>query len=305
MNITKATPKDLFIEGVNLVLFKDDVLIGKIEGAKSYMLNYDILPTRFSGYAAYLVLKGNLEITIDCKKYRIGKNGILEAYNYNVVNVVRFSLDFEGYFILISEALYDSIESLTNLDPFQKINLNYAGLADLVDKEDSKNLLKQLHRIYHSILKSTHHYQTNIIYAEITIFLLEFSLLRLEKNEMGKDPNKGLNNSHKNIILQFSRLVLLHCNWESSISFYASKLFITPQYLSSIIKEYSGISAKSWINKARVSKAKTLLRDTKYTIQQVSEEMNFSNMTGFCRFFKQQTKMSPLEYRKKIYDIVN
>lgn len=302
MNISEVTPKDLFLEDINFMLFRNDVLVVKVKKSIPYRLNYNILPMRLCGYGAYITSKGSMEITVDQRKFKLGENEIIEVFSNNIINMVLFSSDFSGYFILIAEKLYYSIESWTTLDPLNKISDNRFGLVSILNENESGHLLKLLQRIYNAILKDRHCYRTNVIHAEVTIFLLKTGYLQTEKERPEKEVETGNldKHSHKYIVLHFSRLVLLHCRKESSVSFYASKLFLTPQLLSHIIKTASGSSAKVWINKARISEAITLIRDTSYTIQQISEELAFSDLTGFCRFFRKHMHISPLEYRKKM-----
>ena len=47
---------------------------------------------------------------------------------------------------------------------------------------------------------------------------------------------------------QFLQLLFEHCKEQHVVTFYAEKLFITPQYLSLILKELTGKSANKWID---------------------------------------------------------
>lgn len=82
------------------------------------------------------------------------------------------------------------------------------------------------------------------------------------------------------------------------LQFYAEQLNISPQYLSRLTAEVSGIAAGDWINRAVILQAKLLLRNKQLTIEQIAEELNFSTLPYFCRFFKRETGVTPTEYRK-------
>lgn len=85
---------------------------------------------------------------------------------------------------------------------------------------------------------------------------------------------------------------------ERGIEFYANKLCVTPKYLSKVIKEHNGLSAKQWIDDYVVWEAKALLKSTHMTIQQISNELNFPSQSFFGRYFKRSVGLSPLAYRK-------
>ena len=93
---------------------------------------------------------------------------------------------------------------------------------------------------------------------------------------------------------------LLMCHYKEcrDVNFYASKLFITPKYLSNTLKTVTGKKAGQMIDEYVVLQAKILLSSTNMTIQQISEELNFANQSFFGRYFKRITGLSPTQYRR-------
>ena len=65
------------------------------------------------------------------------------------------------------------------------------------------------------------------------------------------------------------------------------------------IKSVTGYSIQKWINEVIIIEAKRYIKTTTYTIQQISEELNFHTSSSFVRFFTQHTGYTPLEYRKR------
>jgi AraC-like DNA-binding protein len=96
----------------------------------------------------------------------------------------------------------------------------------------------------------------------------------------------------------FLQLLTKHVREYHVVTFYAEKLFITPQYLSLILRELTGRSANKWIDDALITEAKILLKTPLATIQQVADTLNFSDQSTFGKFFKKHIGMSPMEYRK-------
>ena len=47
--------------------------------------------------------------------------------------------------------------------------------------------------------------------------------------------------------------------------------------------------------------AKALLMTTDLTIQEISVQLNFPRQSHFGKYFKDQTKLSPKEYRNRFY----
>lgn len=82
------------------------------------------------------------------------------------------------------------------------------------------------------------------------------------------------------------------------LSFYADKLCLTTKYMSRLVKDATGKSAKEWIDERVVLEAKVLLGQSQYTVQDVSEMLNFPNQSFFGSFFKKLTGHSPAHYRR-------
>lgn len=96
----------------------------------------------------------------------------------------------------------------------------------------------------------------------------------------------------------FLKLVHVYFTTERSVSFYASKLLISPKYLSMLVKEATGRSATRWIDHFVITEAKNLLRYSGKNVQQIAYELNFPTQSSFGKYFKTITGMSPTEFQK-------
>lgn len=103
----------------------------------------------------------------------------------------------------------------------------------------------------------------------------------------------------EDVFRRFISLVNEHGKQERTISFYAGKLYLTPHYLSTVVKEASGQTVMEWINQAVILEAKVLLKHSNLLIFQISDELNFPNPSFFSKFFKRMTGMTPAEYQKQ------
>ena len=74
-----------------------------------------------------------------------------------------------------------------------------------------------------------------------------------------------------------------------SVTFYANSLCITPKYLTMVVKEVSGKSAKDWITEYMILELKGLLTNSTLNIQEIVEKTQFSNQSSLGRFFRRHT----------------
>lgn len=99
------------------------------------------------------------------------------------------------------------------------------------------------------------------------------------------------------LFTDFIQLVSEFAPEHHTIDYYASRLCITPRYMSTIIKQVSGKSAKQWIDDALVTRIKIELKHTNKSVARICDEMNFPNPSFLTKFFKRMTGMTPREFR--------
>lgn len=83
-----------------------------------------------------------------------------------------------------------------------------------------------------------------------------------------------------------------------TIDFYASRLCLTPRYMSTIVRQVSGKSAKQWIDDALVTRIKIDLKHTDKSVARICDDMNFPNPSFLTKFFKRMTGQTPSQFRR-------
>lgn len=99
---------------------------------------------------------------------------------------------------------------------------------------------------------------------------------------------------------KFIQLVSEHFKLHRDISFYADKLCVTNKYLSSLLKQETGMTALEWIERYVVLYAKSCLSSTAMSVQEISDELDFPSQSVFGKYFKRVEGVSPKTYRKSL-----
>lgn len=81
------------------------------------------------------------------------------------------------------------------------------------------------------------------------------------------------------------------------LGYYASRLCVTPHYLSEVCRRISGMSASYWIDRFTVSAIVRLLGQKDLPMSAIAERFNFSSQSYFCRYVQRHTGMPPTVYR--------
>lgn len=111
------------------------------------------------------------------------------------------------------------------------------------------------------------------------------------------DLLKASQSRKQTIFDRFISLVNQHATREHQIRFYADKMCLTERYLSTIIRQMSGTTAKEWIDRAIIARIKVELKHSNKSVAQISDETYFPNPSFFSKYFKRLTGLTPLEYR--------
>lgn len=265
-------------------------------------LDYFTTPIRFDGFLIVLCLKGRIDMEVNLEHLTIESGSLLCVGPDRIISTKENDLsDFEAYFLFISPQFLRDINIDINI-------LNSAGklttfkaksrspLMNLTTDE-SKLLQKYMELLhYNTVDNSTDLYIKSIarnIIASMIYQVMQFATKRAPEEEPERPRSRRANYVH-----EFMQLVHMNYRQERSVGFYASKLFISPKYLSLIIKEVTGRSAAEWIDERVILEAKNLLRYSGKNIQQVAYELNFTNQSSFGKYFKHLTGMSPSEFQK-------
>ena len=96
---------------------------------------------------------------------------------------------------------------------------------------------------------------------------------------------------------RFIQLVNQHCAEQHQIGYYADRMCLTERYLSTIIRQTSGVTAKEWIDRALITRIKVELMHTDKPIAQIADELHFHNPSFFSKYFKRIIGVTPGEYR--------
>lgn len=276
----------------------DDLFISEMR----YISKMDIMkyPCRFRGYLAFFCIEGHFELEINLKRFSVRENSLFLYTPGNIVRVANISKEEKEMVHFIVVAISSDLMSSTLFD-FNKLydeSLHLLENPSVVLSEQEKNLCKSYLSLINEVselkIPNTKESVTSLISS---IFYLMGALWGNRVTEAIKNQDEGSIRS-KAIFESFLKLVRDYHTKERNLSFYADKFFLTPKYLSKLIKNVSGKSAHEWIDSFVILEAKNLLKYSDMSIKSIVYELNFPNQTTFYRFFKTKTGMTPSEYRK-------
>lgn len=258
------------------------------------------MPMRFGGLMFVLCLDGSISVDINLHSYEIKPNSVVITGPDTVVKVNGIDAEnLDVYTLFLSHDFIRDISiDMTTLTPRILSRRNNTPILSISNEE--MNLLKRYFELLHhnTTANTDDKYIKNIsrcLVACISYQIMQFAEQRIGNAEIEDSPNVS---RRMNYVREFIELVHAYHRTERTVGFYAGKLFISPKYLSLIVKEATGRSAAEWIDEYVILEAKNMLRFSGKNIQQVAYELNFTSQSSFGKYFKHLTGMSPSEFIK-------
>ncbi|MDR2968789.1 MAG: helix-turn-helix domain-containing protein [Tannerellaceae bacterium] len=278
--------------------FQDMLTVADVDATisiKRYEFEGYTDPVRLNALFLILVLKGEAKISLDYIHYTISPNMLVTVMPVHILQAAEVSPDFKAVMIMIHRSFLEGLNIAQRTPSMTNYMLLRKNPCTNLLPEETLHLENCTRQLREKIHRRTHAFHKELMQNAFVALMLEMADIMVGK----KDTVVHRTLSRKEEIMnKFVNLLIRHGKREHHVSFYAAKLFITPQYLSLILKELSGKSANKWIDEALVMEAGILLKTPELTVQQVADELNFSDQSTFGKFFKKNTGLSPMEYRK-------
>lgn len=107
-------------------------------------------------------------------------------------------------------------------------------------------------------------------------------------------------NSSERLFKHFIEILSSSYPKPRSVTDYAQRLNVSPKYLSAVCKEVSGHTASELINNYVMKDVYYLLKRQEKSIKEISNELDFPNLSFFGRYVKKHVGKSPKLFREAL-----
>ena len=283
---------DIIIPDIDIPMIDlpDNWLIGT-DIQKELLKLYTNYPVRLKCEIFVLCMDGEIDASINLNKIKIKANDIITLTPGSIFQIDRIEGNLKIYFLGFSAAyLEQKANSRVLLDTmYQSLGRPVLSLS----LEGAKLFEEYCTLLIHTYL----HFEDSIVLQTIApnIFTDVHNIVCLLYNKNTNDQ-RPISKSEQ-ICRSFNLLVLQYYRQNRNVSWYAEKLGITHAYLCTTVKQAIGKTCIDVISSMVIMDAKSQLKSTDLSIQQISDSLNFANMSFFGKYFKRHVGMSPLEYR--------
>ena len=249
-------------------------------------------PVRTDGFIIGVCSRGSAQFELDLKLYPAERYCMLATTPRHLYRLTEISDDFLCRFIVFSKAFL--VANNINIHLLESFRFLHTGAAPVqqLEEQQAKELLNFLCLIEQKFREQEHPYRIEIIRNLLLAFLYQVE----GASQQHILPASRRLSRKEELNARFHNLVFRYYKKERKVRFYADQLFVTPKYLSEMVKEVSGRPAGKWIEDAVILEAKALLELPVMNVAKVAEALHFPNQSFFGKYFKKCTGKSPSAY---------
>lgn len=173
---------------------------------------------------------------------------------------------------------------------------NFNSLAHhFFNEEETKQLSSLFANLYNRSLHSGV-FHNEIMQSLILNLLFETAEIYLLHANLKKEKSIT---REEDLFLKFMKQVQFHFRAQHPLGFYSKSLFISDKYLIQLCKRIAGKTPGIILAEALINEAKLLLNNPENNITMVSQQLNYSSVAAFSKFFKKHTGFAPKDWKNK------
>ncbi|WP_390553622.1 helix-turn-helix domain-containing protein [Alistipes indistinctus] len=244
---------------------------------------------------------GTAIIELFSMRRQISKNDLVTILPCQLASIHKVSDDFSMTFFKVDKVMFmDIMSSLGRITPDFFFHMR-KDFQVPISVNEAKRFLGFCRAIDFRTNNDDPAFRRETILHLLRIYYWDFYVHFQKKTRKRNTPL--LNSNKESIAMKFAMLVFENRETHREVAYYADQLCISPLYLTKVIQEVNGQSARDMIADYTIIGIKALLRNADITIKDVVRQSGFSPQSSFSRFFRKHTGMSPLEYRRTIHII--
>ena len=254
-------------------------------------------PIRLNALIIGVGIEGETSLTSNLQEFRLKKDSLF-IFSPKHILQVQSNNRFKAHLIVIAPDFLKRI----NIDTkrMMPLFLQFGSLPCMeLTQAESQSLRSFISMVEQELKGSETDFSSEIIGGLIAATIYKVGDILTHYLTEHPEVDSPIHNRAEEYFRQFTELLGEHYKHERSVGFYARQLCITPKYLTTLIKRISGKSVSEWIDNYVILEAKTLLKYSNMSVQEIAYYLNFPNQSFFGSYFKRNAGMSPSQYKAK------
>lgn len=242
-----------------------------------------------------LCVEGSISFVFHDVRYNVIPGDYVILTNSSLASSFSESSDFKAIIMSISESFVTSMALRSNYGIIGHLSL----LQNPVMRLSATDFLKcreDLRRIRERLQEKNHLFHEEMLGHLLMAHILDLYDIHARGQDACQVPERA-----KLLLQQFIELLYKgEYIQHRDLPYYASRLCITPHYLSEICKKISGKPGTYWIDHFMLHEIMRLLRQKELPLTEIADRLNFSSLSYFSRYVLKRMRVTPSDYRNKV-----
>lgn len=170
------------------------------------------------------------------------------------------------------------------------------GLPLLSKPHSLKAKLVNADYMRHRFSLLTQHWLRKAPYTQTLCHGMMLEMLAILYEDAG---SRSLPAKSHSLVMQLQQYILVHYRETISVQDLAAHVELTPNYISSLFRQATGITLTEYIQQIRISAACDLLTGSQMNVSEISDYLGFCEPSYFNKVFKKITGILPSAYIKE------
>lgn len=241
-------------------------------------------PTYLTASVGGACLSGSATITVFNTRFNIRPGMIVILLPWQLASIGNISDDFRFTFFRISETMFtDTLCSMWRFTPDFFFYMS-RHISSRVLEDNASRFLG-----FCEYLKHRAEFAPELCRRESVMQLLRVFYWDHYAHYISDPELHTINLSHytrkEELAYRFLRLILEDHSPDKDVSYYAAKLNVSAKYLTTLIRNLSGHSARDWIVGIMIIEIKSLLRESALDLKSIANRLHFPDQSTMSRSF--------------------
>ena len=270
---------------------------GRYEGIIPTAVDPFDAPIRVDAVSFALFTRGKGKIVVDQREIPYNEHTLVVVPPRSILSPGAYLVPPEGYVVMLNPQYL----SECNLN-VKKITQHMVGIIRCeLATELTPDEAMQLSRSFEILLAQVAAGEQSIFSEDVvhsTVEMMTYyclDLFSLHNSRKQREPM--VSTRTEEYFCRFIAELSQHYLERRPVTYYADRLCVSSRYLTTVVRQVSGLSVSQWMHRYMLAEAKYLLKYTDLSVQEIAYKLSFPNQSFFGKFFKLRLGVSPTKYR--------
>jgi len=274
--------------------YKDQIAV-----LDTQIFGFDTAKQLFSidAFAIGYITKGYSITELNNSKYRLEPGSVFIMAPTHSCRLIECSPDYDVRLLLLDSNGHNMSIHLNYLVKSERWTQSYFNPVIKLNPEETATMNDCINRIIEQINRNDCPNQKTFLRLATEWHHVELDNIMQIRLKDTTDYSQPLTRQ-QTLARQLYLLIVNNYRKEHQAKYYAEQMCLTPQYLNQIASQVLGKTLSVIISELLYSTARSMLLSTDMSIQEIADELNFSDQASFSKFIKKMAGVSPNALRK-------